>query len=68
MAAAKARSVEVAEKPPTEREVQQHLNDIVLLAVPTVLFKQLSDEAIKRNMTLPQLLSTAIQDYLKKTE
>ena len=68
MAATKAQAVEVKELPPTPEEVRGHLNDLVLLALPTSLFKQLSDAAMKRNMTLPQLLSNAVTDYLKKTE
>jgi hypothetical protein len=56
------------EKPPVEREARSAINDLVLLALPTLLFKQLSDAARDRNMTLPQLLSTAVLDYLKKTE
>ena len=54
--------------PPSAEDVRHHLNDMVLLTLPTLLFKQLSDAALKRNMTLPQLLSTAVTDYLKRTE
>lgn len=68
MASAKAQAVAIPEREPTEADAQRALNDFVLLALPTVLFRQLGDEAMKRNMNLSQLLSVAITDYLKKTE
>jgi hypothetical protein len=57
-----------AEPEPTPEAARGALNDMVLLALPMVLFKQLSDAAMKRNMVLSQLLSVAVQDYLQKTE
>ena len=68
MASAKARAVTVQEPEPTQTDARSAMNDLVLLALPTKLFKQLSDEAMKRNMTLPQLMSAAVVDYIKKTE
>ena len=68
MAAAKTHNLNVSEPEPTPFDARGALNDMVLLALPTVLFKQLSDAASKRNQTLPQLLSAAVIDYLAKTE
>ncbi len=71
MAAAKAYPVTappVPERPPTEADARAAFNDLVLLALPITLYKQLSDAAMKRNLTLQQLLSNAVQEYLKKTE
>jgi hypothetical protein len=68
VAATKTRAVILPEKTPTEPEARGLLNDLVMLALPMSLFKDLSDAALKRNMTLPQLLSAAVVDYLKKTE
>jgi len=68
MASAKAHAVVLPEPVATERSARNLLSDLVLLALPAALFKQLSDAAMARNMTLPQLLSTAVVDYLKKTE
>ena len=53
---------------PTEREVKVSMSDMTFLALPMPLFTQLSDAAAKRQITLAQLLSTAVSDYLKNTE
>lgn len=42
--------------------------DLYFLAVPGVTYKQLSDAAAVRNLTLAQLVSAAFSEYLKKTE
>jgi hypothetical protein len=38
------------------------------IVVPGPTYKELSDAAAKRNMTLAQLVSNAFSEYLKKTE
>lgn len=40
--------------------------DLYLIAVPLSTYKKLVEEAAKRNMTFAQLLSVAVDDFLKK--
>lgn len=70
MAATKGRAVafDAHSDPATERQVQASMSDMTFLALPMPLFIQLSDAAAKRQITLAQLLSTAVSDYLKDTE
>lgn len=42
--------------------------DSYFLVVPGLTYKQLSDAAAQRNMTITQLVSTALSEFLKKTE
>lgn len=41
---------------------------VYFLAVPEVSYKALSDAAASRNLSIAQLLSAAVSDYLKKSE
>jgi hypothetical protein len=66
MASTKGRAVESAPIVPTQTQAISGLGELVFLAVPTPLFKELSDEAANRNLTLAQLLSAAVSEYLKK--
>lgn len=38
------------------------------LMVPGPAYKEISDAAAKRNMTIAQLVSNALSEYLKKTQ
>jgi hypothetical protein len=49
-------------------EPKQMVGDLVFFALPSELFRTLSIEAAKRNMTLAQLLSQAVSAYLAKTK
>lgn len=70
MAATKGHAVtfKVEEAPPTEADGRHAFEQMVFCALPAPLFKQLSEAASERRITLAQLLSTAVADYLKKTE
>lgn len=70
MAAAKASAVafKAEESLPTEADARSVLEQMVFCTLPAPLFKLLSDAAAERQMTLAQLLSTAVSEYLKKTE
>jgi hypothetical protein len=65
---ATAKAVTAPEPTPTQADARAAMNDFVLLAIPTTLYRQLSDVAMQRNMTLSQLMATALTDYIKKTE
>jgi len=41
---------------------------VYFLAVPELAYKALSDAAAKRNLSIAQMLSAAITDFLKKNE
>lgn len=49
-------------------EQPEGYTDSYFLMVPGLTYKQLSDAAAKRNMTITQLVSTALSEFLKKTE
>jgi predicted DNA-binding ribbon-helix-helix protein len=70
MASTKGQAVTFAPQSaePTEEQARAALGQMTFFALPMALFRELSDAAAKRQMTLPQLLSTAVSDYLKKTE
>jgi len=54
--------LQFAEEPPEQAA------PVYFLAVPELSYKALSDAAAKRNLSIAQLLSLAISDFLKKTE
>jgi hypothetical protein len=68
MAATKTRPLSPLEPGPTPESANQALNDLVFFALPAPLFRELSSQAAKRQMTLAQLLSTAVEEYLLKTD
>lgn len=51
-----------------EDTVPEQAVPVYFLAVPELSYKALSDAAAKRNLSVAQLLSMAIADFLKKTE
>ena len=42
-------------------------SQLIMLAVPLDFFQRLSEEAAARNMRVAELLSRAVEDYLKRT-
>lgn len=64
MAGTKTRPLSPIETRPTPETANQALNDLVFFALPAPLFRNLSSEAAKRQLTLAQLLSNAVEEYL----
>lgn len=58
-------SLPVKASTPTEESAIATLNDVVFLALPGELYKQLSDEAARRQMTLAQLFATAVSNLVQ---
>jgi hypothetical protein len=51
-----------------ERNAMRFFNDVTLLTLPTKFLAKLSDEAARRNMTVPELFRRALDDYLERTD
>jgi len=51
-----------------EAEAAPQAAPVYFLAVPELAYKALSDAAAKRNLSIAQMLSAAITDFLKKNE
>jgi hypothetical protein len=54
--------------PTVEADAPPQAVPVYFLAVPELAYKALSDAAAKRNLSIAQLLSVAVADFLKKTE
>jgi len=54
--------------PTSEDDAPPQAAPVYFLAVPELAYKALSDAAAKRNLSIAQMLSAAITDFLKKTE
>ena len=54
--------------PTPEDDAPPQAAPVYFLAVPELAYKALSDAAAKRNLSIAQMLSAAITDFLKKTE
>ncbi len=52
----------------TDENHLQMMSEMVMIGLPLPTVKALSDAAAVRNLTLAQILSEAINDYLRKTE
>lgn len=52
---------------PTE-EAPKGYAPVYFIGIPGPAYKAISDAAAKRNMTIAQLVSNALSEYLKKTE
>lgn len=52
----------------TENQQIQAMGEMVMIALPMQTVRALSDAAAVRNLTFAQVLSHAINEYLKKTE
>jgi hypothetical protein len=62
-----ARPVPVPVQDHSEEQVPREYAPAYFLMVPGPTYKAISDAAAKRNMTLAQLVSNALTEYLKKT-
>lgn len=67
MASVKGKVLELPERSPSEeKDGAALLNDMVFFALPTPLFKALSDVAARRQQTLAQFLSEAVSEAINK--
>jgi len=51
-----------------EQSAMRFFSDVTLLTMPTKFLAKLSNEASKRNMTVPELMRRALADYLERTD
>jgi len=58
----------VDERRDPEKDATDFFSNVALMALPMPLFRKLSDEAAKRNMRLPELLTVAVAEYINRTE
>jgi len=48
------------------REAPEPGEDMIMMAIPTPVYKAISDAAAKKNMTVVQVLANAIADIIKE--
>lgn len=76
---AKAQTYQQVEKPPKApiapprevdpvQEARAFLGEMTVIALPTSLLRQLSEEAARRNMSTPELFRRALADFLERTD
>jgi hypothetical protein len=53
---------------PNDEDYLKFMGEIMMIGLPMPLVEQLSNAAKERNLTLAQLLSHALDDYVKKTK
>lgn len=55
------------ERQATVKDADAALNEMIFIALPAQLYRELSDEASKRQMTIAELFSKSISAYLQAT-